>query len=365
MRGTETMVDLLERPTPSALAPITVGAREAWYTICPTFVASNVAQEFGWIEEELRRVGASLSYLRALPVEQGYLPHFSHRFAHLFRDGGNIPSIWAKADNVDTTLVGLTETHHGGTIVVRADDAARSVAALKGRRFGLSKSANPAKIDWWRATSEQGILKALALAGLSRADVEIDDIANEDRGFGEASRPSALWAKRRGDLVFTPEARALEAGEVDAIFASHGRALGLERTGRFKQVEDFSRHPDWSLQVSNSPYALTVNTDFAKANRDIVVAFLRAAVRAARWLDANREAGAAILHRVTYHPNVADTAAAIAGTDFLPALTPRKLAGIDLQKRFLVEHGYISRDFDSRAWADASYLDEALESLSS
>ncbi|MFT0861361.1 ABC transporter substrate-binding protein [Ancylobacter sp. G4_0304] len=355
------MADILDRPAPAATTPApTTATRQAWYTICPTFVASNVAQEFGWIEEELRKVGASLSYLRGLPVEQGYLPHFSHRFEHLFRDGGNIPSIWAKADNVDTTLIGLTEARHGGTIVVRADDPAPRVAALKGRRFGLSKSDNPAKVDWWRATSEQGVLNALRLAGLTREDVAIVDIAQEDRGFGAAARPSELWARRRADLVFTPEARALQAGEVDAIFASHGRALGLVRTGSFKIVEDFSRYPDWTLQVSNSPYALTVNTDFARANRDIVVAFLRASVRAARWLAANPEAGASILHRVTYHPSVADTRAAIRDTDFLPTLSERKLAGIDRQKAFLVERGYVRRDFDSRDWADGSYLDEAL-----
>ena len=80
--------------------------------------------------------------------------------------------------------------------------------------------------------------------------------------------------------------------------------------------------------------------------------FLRATVRAARWLDDNREAGATILHRVTYHPSVADTATAIAATDFLPTLTPQKLAGIDHQKKFLLDHGYIKRDFDSRDWAE-------------
>lgn len=355
------MVDILERLVTST--PVSIGAREAWYTLCPTFVASNVAQEFGWIEEELRKVGASLSYLRALPVEQGYLPHFSHRFEHLFRDGGNIPSIWAKADNVDTTLIGLTQSHHGGHIVVRASDPARRVADLKGRRFGLSKSGNRDKIDWWRATSEQGILNALALAGLDRAEVDVVDVAHDDRGFGNAARPSALWATRRGDLVFSAEAQALRNGEVDAIYASHGRALGLERTGQFKTIEDFSRYPDWTLQVANSPYALTVRTDFAGGNRDIVVAFLRAVVRAARWLNANRAAGAEILFRTTYHPNPRDIAAAIARTDFLPMLSPLKLAGIDAQKRFLKERGYISRNFATADWADTSYLEEALATL--
>jgi len=352
------MVDTLERPRTQAA--VTVGEREAYYTICPTFVASNVAQELGWIEDEFREIGAKLSYLRSLPAEQGYLPHFSHALDHLFRDGGNIPSIWAKADVTDTTLIGLTAGHHGGHIVVRADATARGVADLKGRRFGLSRSSNAAKVDWWRATSEQGILLALRLAGLERDDVDILDVANEDRGFGGAARPSELWKHRRNDLFFTPEVRALQAGEVDAVFASNGRALALVATGAFKIVEDFSRYPDWTLQVSNSPYALTVNTDFAREHRDIVVAFLRATVRAARWLDANREAGAAILHRVTYHPSVEDTARAIAATKFLPVLSPQTLAGIDLQKKFLLEHGYIKRDFNSRDWADSSYLEEAL-----
>lgn len=354
------MVEVLERKP--AEKTVQVGTREAYYTICPTFVASNVAQELGWIEEEFRKVGAKLSYLRSLPVEQGYLPHFGHQLDHLFRDGGNIPSIWAKADVTDTTLIGLTAGHHGGQILVRTDSGISSVADLKGRKFGISRSLNGKKVDWWRATSEQGILAALRLAGLKRTDIALVDVTHEDRGFGNASRPSDLWSqRRREELVYTPEVKALKDGEVDAVYTSHGRGQALERTGVFKVIEDLSRYPDWTLQVANSPYALTVNTDFARQNRDIVVAFLRASVRAARWINENRQAAAAILNRVTYHQTVADTAAAIANTDFLPALSPQNLAGIDIQKKFLFDHGYIKRDFDSRKWADSSYLEEALK----
>ncbi|RJG40502.1 ABC transporter substrate-binding protein [Mesorhizobium sp. DCY119] len=356
------MVEVLERKP--AEKAVVVGAREAYYTICPVFSASNVAQELGWIEEEFNKIGAKLSYLRALSPEQGFLPHFGHQFDHLFRDGGNIPSIWAKADVTDTTLVALTAGHHGGQILVRADSDISSVADLKGRKFGLYKSLNDKKVDWWRATGERGILVALKLAGLKREDIEIVDAPDENRGFGNASKPSELWAKRRRDeLIYTTEVKLLQDGKVDAVYTSHGRGQTLERTGAFKVIEDFSRNPDWTLQVANSPYALTVNTDFARNNRDIVVAFLRATVRAAHWVNANREAAATILHRVTYHEASADTAAAIAATDFLPSLSAQNLAGLDIQKKFLVDHGYVKRDFDSRKWADASYLDEALRSL--
>ncbi|PWK76687.1 ABC transporter substrate-binding protein [Aminobacter sp. AP02] len=353
------MVEVLERAP--AGKTVEVGAREAYYTICPVFVASNVAQEFGWIEEEFNKIGAKLSYLRALAPEQGYLPHFGHQLDHLFRDGGNIPSIWAKADVTDTTLIALTAGHHGGQIVVRADSDINRVGDLKGRRFGLYKSQNSDKVDWWRATGARGILVALKLAGLQRSDVEIVDAPAEDRGFGNASRPSELWSqRRREDLVYTAEVRLLEEGKVDAVYTSHGRGQTLERTGKYKVIEDFSRYPDWTLQVANSPYALTVNSDFARNNRDIVVAFLKATVRAARWINANREAAATVLNRVTYHQTPADTAAAIEATDFLPNLSAQNLAGLDIQKKFLVDHGYVKRDFDSRKWADASYLEEAL-----
>jgi ABC-type nitrate/sulfonate/bicarbonate transport system substrate-binding protein len=342
-----------------------IGAREAYYTICPVFVASNVALELGWLEQELKEIGAKLSYLRSLPEAVGWLPHYSHGFEHLFRDGGNIPSIWSKAENKDTKLIGLTAARDGGRIVVRADSKLHRVRDLKGRRFGLFKSLNAAKVDWWRATSERGILQALALAGLSRDDVEVLDIDHvESRGFGRASRPSDLWwRRRREEPHFTSEVAALEESRVEAIYASEGRALALERTGRFKTIEDLARYPDWTLQVANSPYAITVNTDFAEQNRDIVVAYLRAVLRAGHWINANRPAAAAILAGVTDYPGAADVAKAIVDTDFVPNLSDQNLAGIEIESAFLKKHGYIGRDFDVQQWADASFLKEAIASL--
>jgi len=40
---------------------------DALYTICPVFVASNVAAEKGWLQEEFEKSGVSLRYLRSLP----------------------------------------------------------------------------------------------------------------------------------------------------------------------------------------------------------------------------------------------------------------------------------------------------------
>lgn len=339
---------------------------EARYTICPVFVASNVAAELGWLDEEFKRAGANLTYLRSLPDNIGWLPHFSHQLDNLFRDGGNIPSIWAHADVTKTKLIGLTAAHSGGQIVVRTDSGINKVADLKGRKIGLAKSLNAEKVDWWRGTAERGIELALDLAGLKRSDAQIVDVEHADAFKLEpAGKPSEIWAIRRlkEDLSLNPEIQELADGKVDAIYSNGGRAQHLERTGKFKVIEDLARHPDWTLQVANSPYAITVNAELAEEHPEAVVAFLRAAIRAGRWINANRDAAAEILHRVTFHPTVEDTARAIANTDFVPNLSPKNLAGIDIEKAFLRSHGYIKKDFDTAKWADARYLEDALRSL--
>jgi ABC-type nitrate/sulfonate/bicarbonate transport system substrate-binding protein len=152
----------------------------------------------------------------------------------------------------------------------------------------------------------------------------------------------------RSEVAFAPEILALGEDRVDAAYASEGRALRLERTGAFTIIEDLSRYPDWTLQVANSPYAITVNRDFAERQRDIVVAFLRATVKAGRWANANREAAASFLARVTYYPTVRDISVATATTDFVPNLSAQNLAAVDIQKQFLLEHQLFPQRFRHR-----------------
>jgi ABC-type nitrate/sulfonate/bicarbonate transport systems, periplasmic components len=353
---------LASTPKTNAAGPAAV--TDIHYTICPVFAASNVALELGWLEEEITKAGGRLNYLFSKADDQHFLPHFSHEQANLFRDGGNIPSIWAKADRTDTTLIGLTWSHQGGHLVVRTDSRIQRVADLKGRRIALYKSNNDGKVDWWRATAHRGLLLALELAGLSANDAQFVDAADrEDSAWGGGARPADVWASRSEERRLGPEAFALRAGEADALYTSEGRALSLVATGEFKIIEDLGRYPDWTLQVNNSPYAITVNTELAKKNPEIVVAYLRAAIRAGRWINANRDAAATILARTTFYPSVETVARAIAHTEFVPNLSPRNLAGIEITKRFLLKYGYIKRDFDVQAWAAQQFLAEAHRSL--
>ena len=337
---------------------------EAYYTICPVFNAANVAVELGWLDEEFKKVGAKAIYLRSLPDNAGWIPHYTHSLPNLFRDGGAIPTIQAKADLTQTKLIGLTDSQKGGQILVRANSDFYRVADLKGHRIGLNKSLNRQKIDFVRGTAERGILVALALSGLKRTDVEIVDLEDaDDHVFEPVSKPSALWSQSAGRRLATgsKEVQALREGNVDAIYSNAGRSQVLVETGEFKVIEDLSRYADWTLQVANGPITAAVNTKFAEKHPEVVVAYLRAAIRAGRWINANRQAAATLLHRVTFYPTVAHTARAIEGIDFVPNLSPKNIAGIEIEKDFLREHGYVKKNFAAKDWADSSFLEEALE----
>jgi ABC-type nitrate/sulfonate/bicarbonate transport system substrate-binding protein len=163
------------------------------YTICPVLTASHIGQLLGWFDEEFDRVGGNPTYLRSLADNAGWLPHFNHSHDDLFRDGGAIPPIHAKAGGTDTVLIALTwmKAGVGGKIIVRADNDIRIVAGLRGRSIGLYRSLNQAKVDFRRATGQRQWLLALEIAGIGRDDVTWVDIDDPEAPKYRAARDPA------------------------------------------------------------------------------------------------------------------------------------------------------------------------------
>lgn len=336
------------------------------YSICPVYVASHAAHDLGYLREELERAGATLTSLATLPDGQAPVAHARHDQQWQVRDGGNIPALWARADHADTVLVGSTHVQAGGQLVVRTGDGIRRVQDLAGRRFGLSKSLDTRRVDWWRANTQRNAGLALELAGLGWNDVEVVDV--EHGSTNPAPRAWHDWEGRSkhdivANLPFTPEFGALARGEVDVIYTTQGRAQIYERSGAFRVIEDLARYPDWTLQLAASPYTLAVSAALARDRRDVVVAWLRASLRAARWIDARPAEAAKLLHRHVYNDTEADVAAQVAQIDFAPSLSARNLTGLQIGADFLHASGYMSRAVDVAAWADGSFLAEALASL--
>jgi ABC-type nitrate/sulfonate/bicarbonate transport system substrate-binding protein len=338
---------------------------EVVYTICPVLVASHVALAKGWLETELGKVKGKLKYLRSLPQEE-WLTHFTHARPNQIRDGGNIPAIWARSRGEKTRLIGLTFSTDGGHILARSGSGIRRVGDLKGRRVGIFKRQAGDRVDFHRAVVERGILAALEVNGLKRKDVKWVDLGYaepDSAGAVAAKHPAALWeapVARDGGGFYKREIGALRAGDVEAIYANRGRSLSYQGQGDVKAIEDLGRYPDWTLQIANSPFTLAVSEDLAANHPELVVAYLRAVIKASRWIKEDPAAAALLFAKVLPGWDAAVVAESVARFDLVPSLSPRNLAALNLQKDFLLDHGYIKHDFEVSDWADPRFLEEAL-----
>jgi len=340
---------------------------EVYYTNCPLVSASNVDQELGWTREEYKKIGVEFAFLRSRR-ENNWYPHYIHNMDNLIRFGGLTPPIHVHADLRRTVLLGATHVYEGGCMMVRARDDIYTIKDLKGKKVGLSKSLNTIKMDWWRFQEEQGIELMLRLNGMTRKDVEIvefpypDDWYDKPEMLEPMNNPSETWLKRdhKHDLAFRPLEKALLGGVVDAIFTQSKVTQHLmEATGKLKAIEDLSRYPDWTLQVTNVPAVITCTDVMANEHPELVVTFLKGMIKVGRWANEHKHAAAAILDKQTFYLDIEDTYQGIKHVDMVPSLSAQNMECIKIGKDFMVSHGYIKHDFDVDAWVAPEFLEQA------
>ena len=345
---------------------------EFYYTNCPLISASNVDQELGWVKEELKKIGVEYAYLRSRR-ENNWYPHYIHNMDNLIRVGGAFPAIHTQADLRRTRLIGLSHVpYEGGCLLVRAKDPIYRMQDLKGKRIGISKSLNTIKNDWWRGQEEQGIELMLKINGMSWKDVERVDFPYPDDWYDHAemltpiNNPSELWFKRdiKHDMGFRPLEQPLIDGKIDAIYTQSKVFQHLqEATGKVKAIEDLARHPDWTLQGANIPATFTVSDVVCEKHPEIVVAIMKGMLKVGRWANEHKHAAAAILNKGTYYLDVEDTFRGIEHVDMVPTLSLQDLALTEMNKDFLLSHGYIKNDFDVQKWAAPEFLEQAAKEV--
>ena len=190
---------------------------EVYFTNCPMVSANNVDQELGWCREEFKKLGVEYAYFRSRD-ENNWYPHYIHNLDNLIRFGGLYPPIHVNADIRRTRLLGATEVYEGGCMLVRARDDIYTMADLRGKKVGLTKSLNTIKNDWWRIQEHAGIELMLRLNGMTMDDVEMVEFPYPDDWYDKPemlqvrmNNPSELWLRRdhKHDLAFRPLETAL------------------------------------------------------------------------------------------------------------------------------------------------------------
>jgi len=350
---------------------VDVDWNEFYYTNCPLVSPSNVDQEIGWVKEEFKKIGIAYKFLRSTR-ENDWYPHYVHNLDNLMRYGGCFPAIHVQADVRRTRLIGTTHVYEGGCMLVRARDPIYRMKDLKGKKIGLSKSLNVIKNDWWRVQEEQGIELMLMLNDMTRDDVQIvefpypDDWYDKPEMLTPMENPSELWLKRdhKHDLAFRPLETALLNGVVDAIYTQSTVFQHIqEQTGKIKAIENLANYPDWTLQGANVPATCTVSAVACEEHPELVVTLLKGLIKVGRWANEHKHAAAAILDKQTYYLDVEDTYRGILNVDMVPSLSPYNLEALQINKDFMLSHGYIENDFDVFEWAAPEFLEKAAAEL--
>lgn len=326
---------------------------ELWYSRCGSATASAIAIRKRWLQSEFSRGGTVLHSLRDSSDRAILDSHYHHQLSGLFREGGNIPPIWARSRGSDTVVVGITWLDEYQGILTRAGSGIRTPADLAGKRLGLPLHDN--LIDFQRGAAEHGFVTALGLAGLKRGDATFIDLPAPANVLRQDD------ASRGSRPVF--EAEALLAGKVDAIFVRFARGVRLSRDPRFSQLINLRELQDPLLRVNNgTPRPITVDRPFLERRPDLVVRYLAVLIRTAVWAENHPKELVELLaaeESAKSTEEILDSHGRDVHLSFFPRLSADYVNGLEHQKNFLRDHGYLAGDFDARAWIETEPLREA------
>jgi ABC-type nitrate/sulfonate/bicarbonate transport system substrate-binding protein len=337
--------------------------RRIWYTRCPLPTASGIALDAGILQRRIAGIDWSVDAIENAAAPGSRHSHFTHATARLFRQGGNIPPIWARSRGADTALVGIAWTREYQTLLARPASGIRSVADLRGRRLALPVRTS-GEIDFWRAMCLRGYDSALRLAGLTLDDVELVElpvheryIPEEQTGEGDADW---MWAGSARARRQQAETFAFVRDEVDVLYASGALGVQLQALLDAVVVVDLGFHPSADASLNNQvPNILTADRTLVRERPDVVAEYLRALNEAAQWARSHadmatrtcaREVGAPEEWIAPSYRNEAADALSISLDDHL-------VRAVASQKKFLLDHGFITQDFDMAEWLDTTPLE--------
>ncbi len=331
--------------------------KKIYYTICPVANATYLAANHDFLRSGLEKIGYIPIKLQTLSKDQ-WKAHFTYENDRLFREGGNTPPLWAKSIGRDVVLIGLNLIESRQYVLVRADSDIQNVEQLKKKKLAIPVHTN-VYIDFHKASAEQGFEILLEANGIKKEEVEWVPVYTESTFTSEGKGGTF-------ENLSEAEIRALQEGKVDAIFEKLPIAEQLIATGKFRKLYDVAYDQNKLVPVNNEyPNVLTVSKKLADEEPEVVVAFLKETIRAARWAAKNRVPAEYLLAEQT-HGTVEEYQHAFAD-DFYQRLEINfSEDGLDaLQKRsdFLYNHGYLESEVDVRAWADYSFLDRARKEL--
>lgn len=331
-----------------------------WYTRCPVPTALGIAVHRGWFDDEFGADGITLGSLQEIDAADKRESHFDHSLPHSFRQGGNIPALWARSRGARTRVIGLSWTNEFQAIVTLRGSGIAQPRDLRGRHLGLPRHG--ISIDFWRAAALKGFLSALELEGLGYADAQWVDLPepHEQEAARRRRDPHGRTLAELGPHEYALEVAALLRGEVDAVFVKGVAGLATVHLIDAEVVIDLGSHPDPLVRIGNgTPRTLTVDQALIDARPDLVERFLGVVVSAGEWATRNAAQTVAYIGRETRASDewVRHAYGEQVNRHLETDLAQTSIDGLVAFKDFLFEWGFLEQDFDARAWIEAGPLE--------
>ena len=323
-----------------------------WMMRCPVPAASGVAYALGYMTEAFGRDGIAVRRV----VEDGLNLVVSDPQAqsrHFFREGGNIQALAAKAQGAPTRVIGLTWIDEHQVIMTRPDTQVVDPADLRGLRFALPAFSRSRGESIARGMALHGIQSALALGGLTLDDVKLVEVPVPPRERPSPQGMRRLWLGLEW----------LAAGKVDAVYVKGAVAAEMAARLGLEVAIDLDAYPSRMTRINHgTPRPIVVNQHMLDVHFDLVVRFLREALRAADWAATHLDDLRAILAR--------ETLSGLGGIDrayrngfhraLHPDLCAERIDMLRIQAQFLWSHGFSKEKVDVDRWVDPAPLAAAM-----
>ena len=339
-----------------------------WVTRCPVPTATAIALHHGWFEKAYAPHGYKIQTLQDSRDPNIRAQHVYHDIKTLFREGGNVPAFWARAQNLKhkghdkTVVIGLTWVDEVQLLLARPNsglNAPLDLKVLKGKTFGVSQAGgahSEGPIDIWRAMALRGYRTVLELAGLTHADITLKDL----------NAPHITWSvdRQRGGTWSSVSEEALLNGDVDVIYAKGAPAIALQEKHGLDVVLDINSLKDPRHRINNgTPRPITVHRDFLTDYPDLVALYLKVLAGASDWAKSHTDQVAGIIASETntevesvrrgYGERLAHS--------FDVSLDDDHIDAFQNQADFLFGEGLITAPVNVRDWIVTGPLEAALK----
>lgn len=329
-----------------------------WYSRSAHPSPLGLAAQLGSLIEEFRDDQLQLFTVQDSPDAALRESHVDHHLKNFIRQGGNATALWARSNGAPTRLLGLNWMEEFQGIVSLSGGGVDSVADLAGRTLALPLAST--LIDNARAEALHGFLAALKLADLGAGDVTFVDVPVE--------RPASQRHSNVGPPgpfgEYARQMTALLRHEVDVVYVKGARGVQACRAAQAHVVFDLRRLPDKTARVHNgAPRPITVDESLLQSQPQVVERFLARVVAAGAWAARHPRETLAYLARETRRSE--ELVLAAYGDDvhlnLATDLSATNLAALAAHKRFLLDWGFLTRDFDLAGWIDTAPLAAAIQ----